>query len=881
MQLTLRWIIVTLFLSVVTASVTPVSYAQDKGKAKDDEKAKTDEKDEFEYSLENIFDEKGMFGPSARSISFSADGRYAAYLYHPYIERRHGNDLYVYDFKTGESKRMTSVSRLAEFQESTRKVQKDREDKLKKAKSGKKDDNEDESDAKESDETKKDDDKSADKKKNTSKSKKSSDKDDEQTDKTKGDEVTEKDADDEKAPRYGGVSSYTWHPKDNRLLFMSQGDIYEMDIAKESIIRLSKTDAAESQVDYLPDGSGFIYGANDVVYRAKFGEHFVEQLNPSLPSGQNLSGFELSPDGKRMVIIARQGERNPSGGRTVDIIRYRDRFAQSSSVPRTVSDDEVKPVDTYVYLYDLENSKTEEAKLIEVFHDKVDEPRDTISNPKWSLASDRITFCFFDQGESEVQILMAEFPEDMSKLKEEKSDKEENGDENAEDDEDGGGRFSRFRRSARSSAAPVVKSPARVVYRFHHFGGPNTPGMVDPQFAWDSNHILFVSELSGFRHLHLLDAVYESVVQLTQGNFEVYPFQIADDHKTIYVRATKDHPSREMVYRVNVEDGAMTQIGNKVGNYSSAAVSDDGSHMLSNFITYGELSELYAFDGDKDAVAITDSHPEKAKRFTEAAPEFFDYENRHGHKIHGMMFKPEGWKKNKKYPLLIYVYGGPLGTRHMVSDGSFQSDGYFFNSYMTKHYNYVTVVIDPRGLSGYGSVFEKANYEQVGKPQVEDLVDGVKFLTENAGADPERVGIYGWSFGGFQTQMCLYTEPDVFQVGIAGAGPTEWENYNSWYTTGTVGPSRKGSPDQKKYSLRPLAKDLKGKLLLIHGMEDTNVLFQDTVAIYRELLKAGKETNVELFLDPTGQHGLGGDVKSLNRYRKYEEFLLRTLGEQK
>ena len=245
-----------------------------------------------------------------------------------------------------------------------------------------------------------------------------------------------------------------------------------------------------------------------------------------------------------------------------------------------------------------------------------------------------------------------------------------------------------------------------------------------------------------------------------------------------------------------------------------------------------------------------------------------------------MMFKPEGWteKTKKKFPLLIYVYGGPLGTSKSVTDGSYRGDGYFFQGYMAHKHGYVTVVIDPRGQSGYGGLFEKSNYEQVGKPQVEDLVDGVKFLTENYHADEKKVGIHGWSFGGFQTQMCLYTEPDVFQVGMAGAGPTEWENYNSWYTTGTIGPSEKGKTDQKKYSLRPLAKNLKGKMLLVHGMEDTNVLFQDTVAIYRELLQAGKETNVELFLDPTGGHGLGGDVKTLNRMRKYEEFLLRTLG---
>jgi dipeptidyl aminopeptidase/acylaminoacyl peptidase len=182
-------------------------------------------------------------------------------------------------------------------------------------------------------------------------------------------------------------------------------------------------------------------------------------------------------------------------------------------------------------------------------------------------------------------------------------------------------------------------------------------------------------------------------------------------------------------------------------------------------------------------------------------------------------------------------------------------------------------------MSGYGGVFEKANFERVGVPQVEDLTDGVKYMVANYGVDPEKVSMHGWSFGGFQTQMCMYTEPDVFKVGIAGAGPTEWENYNSWYSTGTIGKSRTGKTDLEKYSLLPLAKNLKGKLLLVHGMEDSNVLYQDTVRVYRELLKAGKETLVELFLDPTGGHGLGGDVKRFGKARKYEEFFVRVLGE--
>ena len=248
------------------------------------------------------------------------------------------------------------------------------------------------------------------------------------------------------------------------------------------------------------------------------------------------------------------------------------------------------------------------------------------------------------------------------------------------------------------------------------------------------------------------------------------------------------------------------------------------------------------------------------------------------------MFKPDGWTKDDQRPMLLYVYGGPLGSNNnQLARGSYSGSSYSFAYYMAKKHGYVTCTIDPRGVSGYGAKFEKANFEQVGKPQVEDIVDCGKWMIENHGVDPDRIGMHGWSFGGFQTQMCLYTEPDFFACGIAGAGPTEWFNYNAWYTTGTIGTRENVSgakaSESDKYSLLPIAKNLKAKLLLIHGMEDSNVLYQDTVRVYRELLKAGKETLVELFLDPTGGHGLGGDVKSLGRYKKYEEFLVRVMGE--
>ncbi|WDQ16487.1 S9 family peptidase [Rhodopirellula sp. P2] len=860
---------VALTIALVTTSFFPAMIFAQKNK-------KNNAKDELK--LEDLFPEKSIFGPSARRPEFSADGRYAAYLYRPYNERRHGNDLWVYDFKTGKAKRITDIGMMSEFQRSSRIVI---EDRLKKHK-----DDSDQDDEKSDKPTSSDDEEDGTKDDEEDAEEDVAEKTEEELESEREIylNVSDKDADDEYAPVYSGIASFQWHPTENRMLLISEGDVYLIkDLDSPEPVRLTKTDERESQVAFLPDGSGYTVRRDNAVLRFTFGEHLVEQLSPKLPSGENLSRYEISPDGKRMVLVSRT--KDSSAGRTVDIIRYRDRFAKSDRVSRTVSDDEVKPQTIKVYLFEFDVAETEQADLIQIFEETIDEPRDIISSPRWSLDNEQVTFCFFDQENAEVQILLSKWPsgeelaEATKKAKRERQkefqkDMSEAKEKDKEDQTPG-------RRGPRggSTAAPErLKIEAKTVYLFKHYGGPNTPSMVSPDFAGDNKSIVFISEQSGFRHVHLLDPLYESVRQLTSGRFEVYPIRLSDDHTQLFVTATKESAAQQMVYVLDLEDGELTRLNKQDGNFSDVAISNDGKRMIGNHVTYGELTELVAQNEKKKVTRITDSHPEKTKSLIAIEPEFFDYENRLGHTISGMMFKPKGWKKRDKHPLLIYVYGGPLGNRHSVHDGSYSADGYFFQMYMAQKHGYVTIVVDPRGQSGYGGLFEKSNYEQVGKPQVEDLVDGVKFMTENFNTDDQRVAIYGWSFGGFQTQMCLYTEPDVFQVGMAGAGPTQWENYNSWYTTGTVGPSRKGTPDQEKYSLVPLAKNLEGKLLLVHGMEDTNVLFQDTMAVYRALLKAGKETNVELFLDPTGGHGLGGDVKRLGRMRKYEEFLLRTIG---
>ncbi|MCF7975770.1 MAG: prolyl oligopeptidase family serine peptidase [Phycisphaerae bacterium] len=892
-------------LVLLGIGLATLAFAGDADQSSKDTKADTKK----ELKLDDLMPEKSLFGPSAQNMAFSFDGRLGAYLYRPYKERRHGNDLYLYDVDHDQIKRVTWPSVMARFQKKTRDVV---EDRIKKAKTdkGKVDSDQDEKEKKGDADAKKvtsdqarpveeeDSQKEKEAKRKLTKEQrrqkreqakkqkaekedgkdaedkdiKEQDKDtDEEALKKRGDWVSDKDADDDKAPRYGGISDLAWSPVASELVFTSDGEIYQYTPADDTMVRLTHTRVRERSVTWLFDGSGLTFRRDDGLFLMRLKDRTVRQIDPRFPKGDSMQGVSLSPDGRTIAFLTDKTVTESESSK-VEIASYRNRLMKANEVTRHVSDDKLAVREKRIYLYALSELDDEKDTLTEVYSGKTLMPDDMVKTPVWSPDSRKIAFYAFDQDAGVVRVFEASVPEEKKEAQADKGDKASDPNDASEKTKD--------EVASKDEKKQDDSHKAREIFQFLHYGGPNTPGMMVLYYLADSSRLVYLSEQSGFRHLHVLDPVYESSTPLTSGPYEVYPLGISRDCQYLFFEATKEHPSQLDVYRLNVEDGQVTRLTKKVGQHTGSAVSQDGTRLLTNLVSYEQLNELVFIDTKAEKHQIlTDSHPEKAHAFASHSPEFFDFKNRHGHRLYGMMFKPDDWKQTDKRPVLIYFYGGPLGTRKMVLQGSYSPYNYAFPYYLAKKYGYVACTIDTRGNSGYAGVFEKANFGQVGKPQVEDLVDTVNYLVENQGVDKSRIGIHGWSFGGFQTQMCMYTEPDVFQVGIAGAGPTEWENYNSWYTRHTIGKSEPGKATLKEFSLLPLAKNLKGHLLLVHGMEDSNVLYQDTVRVYRELLKAGKETLVELFLDPTGGHGLGGDVKTLSRYKKYESFLLRTLGE--
>lgn len=630
----------------------------------------------------------------------------------------------------------------------------------------------------------------------------------------------EKETQKEKEARksYPGIGELEWAHKSDTLLFTYRGDLYRMSLADPAPKRLTKTRDAESDVKFSKDDLSFTFRRGDGLYRRRFDGGDEEQLNPELPTGISFSGYTFSPDESKLMVL---GSKGGAPAKQVSYLSYRERLAQAKTTGRSTGEDPWTN-ETYVYVYDTADDVKTDGKPWEVF--KLTEAGDLAMNDKpFSPDGKKLTFSSWRRDKKEFQVHVADL-------------------------------------SAKKDA---------VVYTDTLDGEHRSPSMADPFFTPDGQKVCLMSEKSGFRHAWLLDPVNQSVNALTRGEFEMYPIRFTDDGKYLWARGDREDTPREDLYKVEVSTGAVERVTKNDGRYTGIELAHKSGDYAAIFQGWKDAPELRVSER-----VVTSSHaPEAMSISRRIVPTRFTFKNRLGMNVQGLLFTPPGAKKSEKRPLLVYVYGGPLGDSNAIADGQIDR----FGTYCAETLGYYYAIVDPRGTTGYGAAFGKANYEKPGVAQVEDLTDGVKFLQGERGIDPAKVGVHGWSFGGFQTQMCLYTAPDVFSLGIAGAGPTEWQNYNNWYVGGVIGANKK--PEElDAYSTTKLAKNLKGCLMLLHGLEDTNVLAQDTIHVYQALLRADKGPQVELVLDPTGSHGLGGDIKTRERYEIYAGFLERRWG---
>ncbi|MBL8088592.1 MAG: S9 family peptidase [Chthonomonas sp.] len=743
-------------------------------------------------NFDDLFPRQSWFGKMPQNMSWSEDGRYLTYTWNAYEEPV--ADLWLYDAKEGKARRLTSMEIMQPFDKDIPQAmvryrqEKVEQDKLLTL-----------GDAEWRDALQK-----------------------------RKEEAEARARRGDRQPSYGAFSPTAWSKTSDEFMFTYKGDLYRWKVADKLPTRITKTRDQEAQPVYSEKPGTFYFRRDDGIYRARFDSVAIEQLNPELPNNMSVGGYALSPDETKVALEA--GRPLP-GGRQVDYITYRDRFAQAQRTQRDVADDPFR-FENYVYVVDLGPSSDEKPWEVFAYKGGDDLMVMSMDGKPWSADSKKLVFSTYSRNTKDVKFQVAD----------------------------------------------TGTKKVATVYQTKQDGEENTAGMVSPFYIPDGR-VIAMLENSGYRHAWIVDPISQGAQQLTTGDFEVIPVGLSKDGKTLFVRSSSVNPANGRLEKVDVATGKVTPLAAEVARYSAMSLSLDGGSVAMIRATWNQPRELVVRKTEEGAAekVLTKSHRDGfAEKYNKLQPSLFDFKNRNGQTVHGYVMLPPGMKPGEKRPLFMYVYGGPLGTDNSVQNGDFNSTAYAFAQYLTLELGYITATVDPRGSSGYGAAFGKANFNNPGVPQVEDLSDAVKYLDATYGVDRERVGINGWSFGGFQTQMCLYTAPDVFTLGIAGAGPTQWQNYNNWYTGNTITRSPIGDPKPADaFSLTKMVKGLRSPLFLLHGMEDTNVLFQDTVKVYQELLRAGKGPLVELGLDPTGGHGMGGDMSNRDRHLMYLAFILK------
>ena len=822
-------------------------------------------------SFEEFYRVKPFRGKNAREIKFSPGDRYLAFLWNHYDEManrlysdsnsRSGFDLYVYDINKKNLTRVTSLEIMKPFDPpedhekflKKRKQLEEEEQKLQEMFLTQKDylDNKDinlekfeteeiEKLKKELEEEKK---KEKDKESTDKKDEKKDEKKDNQSDKEKElwelrDKLKEK-QEKEKVKRedlYPGVSRYAWSETAEELIFRYRGDLFRYFPAENKILRLTMTDEKEDIIAYTRDNKGYYYSKDNQVYRVNFNSSYVWQINHQLSKENKFDIINTSvcPNDRWMLIMASKMDGKPAY-RDVKIMDYKKRFAEPIKEKRQVADDK-RNEPTYRLLLRKINDTNYGKEPEHIFEIPGGDTWYEFSDIEWSKDGTQYAFMTWEREKGDLKIWTGLTEADKK---------------------------------------PEVLFSMKEEIGFKGFYEDNI------KFTPDGKYLLAILNTeAGFRQPVKFNLKTKEKKELLTGDFESYPiFGFSKDSKYFYVESDKEDPSWHNIYKVSVETGQMTKLGKSGVMHRDSVISHNSRWLASNFGNWDKRPELYLLDtASGQEKALTQSHSTDWDQYNFIKPEMFKYKNRHGDFIYGMIFKPEGWRPEDQRPGIVYLYGGPLNDRHTVEVDNYSVLSYMFQMFMAAKYGYVTINIDPRGQSGYGRKFSEANWQNPGINQVEDLEDLVAHIKTGFGVDTTRLGLHGWSFGGYQTLMTMFSSPDTFACGIAVASVTEWENYNSWYAGSTIDKSVRGKPTLRKYSLLPLAKNLKKPLLLVHGMVDPNVLFQDTLNVYKALLAAGKETLVDLFLDPEGDHSLGGIVQNKAVFKKFAAFFLLHLG---
>jgi dipeptidyl-peptidase 4 len=399
----------------------------------------------------------------------------------------------------------------------------------------------------------------------------------------------------------------------------------------------------------------------------------------------------------------------------------------------------------------------------------------------------------------------------------------------------------------------------------------------DLTYMKDGKTFLFSSEKSGFKHFYLYSLSGELIRQITDGSWEAVSLVGIDQSaKTpiLFYTSTEESPMERALYRIDVNGKNKAKLSVDKG-WNRVVMSTDSRFYINYFTsaTQPQKVTLHQSKGNK-LVKVLKDNAALAKATQDHGfvdKEFFSFTTSQGTDLSGYFLKPADFDANKKYPVLLYQYSGP-GSQNVTNAWG---GGHFFWHQMLTQKGYIVAVVDTRGTGGRGESFKKLTYKQLGKYEAEDHIETARYFGRLPFVDTSRIGIWGWSYGGYMSSLVLFKGADLFKAAIAVAPVTTWRFYDTIYTERYLMRPQGNAGGYDDNSPITHADKLKGNFLLIHGTGDDNVHFQNSVALQDALIREGKQ--FESFYYPDKTHGISGGKYRYHLYTMMTNFIIDNL----
>ena len=387
----------------------------------------------------------------------------------------------------------------------------------------------------------------------------------------------------------------------------------------------------------------------------------------------------------------------------------------------------------------------------------------------------------------------------------------------------------------------------------------------------DPDRFYLQSKRDGWNHVYLYSTDGKLISQITQGNWEVTNILGFDsDEKEMFFEATKESPLERNLYNIDIHSGKTDKL-TKVAGTHSGVLSPDGLNIIDSWTSTNVPGQIDLISVKDNRSQIIYQAPNTLKDFElgentvftiKAADEITD--------LYCRMIKPNNFDPRKKYPVIVYVYGGPHAQ---LVNKTWQNDARWWQYYMASK-GYIAFTVDNRGSDNRGKKFEDVIHRQLGVIETSDQMKGIDYLLSLSYVDSARIGVHGWSYGGFMTLNLMLKHPETFKVGVAGGPVVDWSMYEIMYGERYMDTPDENPEGYKNSNMLNYAENLKGKLMLIHGVQDHTVVMQQSIQFLKKCIDLGKQ--VEFFVYPTHEHNVRGKDR-LHLMEKVSNYFLDNL----